>query len=294
MAIASTTRMLEHGLDKADAAGTYACAGCTAPGQRECRRGHGRSGRSQASQCHARGWHRRLPVGQRSTPNAGRGDGPARSGPSRIRTSRERSARSTGRAVIRHDGAALLRRQVAQHRQHLLAVRDVEVAGGLVRQQHLRLVRERAAIATRCCSPPESWLGRWAARPESPTESSSTSASERRRAVASPVGASAASTFSRAVSVGIRLNCWNTNPNVSKPQRASARRRPAATGRGLRTAARRSSGGRARRAAGAAWSCPSRSAPRRRGTRRRATRRSTSLRRETSSAPCRNERSHAA
>ena len=42
------------------------------------------------------------------------------------------------------------------------------------------------AIATRCCMPPESWLGRWAAKSARPTSSSSSSACARRSARPSP------------------------------------------------------------------------------------------------------------
>ena len=82
------------------------------------------------------------------------------------------------------------------------------------------------AIATRCCSPPESLLGTWSARAARPTDSSRSrtfSAAPRRR----PVGASAISTFCAAVSVGIRLNCWKTKPNV-RSRSCRARRRPSA------------------------------------------------------------------
>ena len=89
------------------------------------------------------------------------------------------------------------------------------------------------AIATRCCSPPESCDGRCAARSARPTSASSASprwrSSDRRKRRS---GASFASTFSSAVSVGIRLNCWKTKPNersrssARSPSRSSARSRP--------------------------------------------------------------------
>ena len=69
------------------------------------------------------------------------------------------------------------------------------------------------AIATRCCSPPESCDGRWVARWARPTSASSASPRRRESTVEKPAGASFASMFSSAVSVGIRLNCWKTNPN---------------------------------------------------------------------------------
>ena len=42
------------------------------------------------------------------------------------------------------------------------------------------------AIATRCCIPPDSWLGRCSAKSESPTSSSSSSACARRCALPTP------------------------------------------------------------------------------------------------------------
>src|ERR1022692_1123889 len=77
------------------------------------------------------------------------------------------------------------------------------------------------AMATRCCSPPESWEGRWRARSLSPTRSSA------RQASPSSVMLwkyCASITFSSAVRCGIRWNCWNTNPTVSARKRASSAR----------------------------------------------------------------------
>src|SRR6266542_3166588 len=88
------------------------------------------------------------------------------------------------------------------------------------------------AIATRCCSPPESCEGRCSPRRASPTDESNSSAHPRRSAPANPCGASATSTFCAAVSVGMRLNCWNTKPivpsrnRVSSPSASFARSRP--------------------------------------------------------------------
>ena len=77
------------------------------------------------------------------------------------------------------------------------------------------------AIATRCCSPPERCDGRWVARSARPTSASSASPRRRESTVEKPGGASFASMFSSAVRVGIRLNCWKTNPNERR--RSSAR-----------------------------------------------------------------------
>ena len=78
------------------------------------------------------------------------------------------------------------------------------------------------AIATRCCSPPESCEGRCEARGREPD-----AVEQRARAAVAlggreARGASAASTFCAAVSVGIRLNCWKTNPSVSRRSAASS------------------------------------------------------------------------
>ena len=78
------------------------------------------------------------------------------------------------------------------------------------------------AIATRCCSPPERCDGRWVARSARPTSASRASARSA-RVDAGRTRPARASTwmFSSAVSVGIRLNCWKTNPN--ERSRSSAR-----------------------------------------------------------------------
>ena len=60
------------------------------------------------------------------------------------------------------------------------------------------------AMATRCCSPPESCAGRWSPRSSSPTYASSSTARARRSAFGTRASAIGSSTFSRAVSVGIR------------------------------------------------------------------------------------------
>src|SRR5690606_16046442 len=68
------------------------------------------------------------------------------------------------------------------------------------------------ATAARCCSPPESWGGRWASRPPSPTapRSSRARASAARRP--SPAMSSGIATFSRAVKSRRRWWNWKTNP----------------------------------------------------------------------------------
>ena len=65
------------------------------------------------------------------------------------------------------------------------------------------------------------------------------------------------------------MNCWKTKPNARSRSSASSWSPQRVAGRGPRRRPGRRSGGRARRAAGAASSCPSRSGPRARRTRRR-------------------------
>src|SRR6267154_6821550 len=69
------------------------------------------------------------------------------------------------------------------------------------------------AIATRCCSPPESWVGKWWPRPASPTRSMRSVA--RSAAPPVPLSSSGTCTFSSAVSVGISWKLWNTKPTFS-------------------------------------------------------------------------------
>ncbi len=75
------------------------------------------------------------------------------------------------------------------------------------------------AMHTRCCSPPESSLGRCASRSPSPTFSSAA------RASASSVMEwkyCASITFSSAVRYGIRWNCWKIKPILSARKRSSS------------------------------------------------------------------------
>ena len=80
------------------------------------------------------------------------------------------------------------------------------------------------AIATRCCSPPDSRSGIESIRPPSPTRSSIEAAMSRRcQNDVPPAYISGAATFSSAVRPGNRLNCWNTKP-MSRPRIRAARR----------------------------------------------------------------------
>ena len=76
------------------------------------------------------------------------------------------------------------------------------------------------ASATRCCSPPESWPGRWVGRCANPTASNALRA--RTMASGTPASSSGTATFSSAVMVGIRWNAWNTMPIVARRRRANA------------------------------------------------------------------------
>jgi hypothetical protein len=73
------------------------------------------------------------------------------------------------------------------------------------------LTRARA-MATRCCWPPDSSPGRCRSRSPSPTVCSAPAARALRSSFPVPSGTRAASTFSSALSVGIRLNVWKMNP----------------------------------------------------------------------------------
>mmetsp|Transcript_30235 Transcript_30235/g.84495 ORF Transcript_30235/g.84495 Transcript_30235/m.84495 type:complete len:275 (+) Transcript_30235:1703-2527(+) len=80
------------------------------------------------------------------------------------------------------------------------------------------------AIATRCCSPPDSWLGTCSRRCDSPTRpKSSADRARRSAALSSPASTMGSSTFSWAVSAGNRLKVWNTNPRCRSRRSASVR-----------------------------------------------------------------------
>ena len=82
------------------------------------------------------------------------------------------------------------------------------------------------AMATRCCSPPDSRPMDIPALSFSPTASSSSRAREPRRQKAAPWSyRSGAATFSVVVSPAMRLKDWNTNPKVC-PRRWARRLSP--------------------------------------------------------------------
>src|SRR4029453_8682104 len=74
-----------------------------------------------------------------------------------------------------------------------------------------RAARARAMV-TRCCSPPDSSLGRWPVRWPSPTRSSMRTAAALARRAGTPLSSSGSSTFSAAVNTGMRLKAWKTKP----------------------------------------------------------------------------------
>ena len=89
---------------------------------------------------------------------------------------------------------------VREEREHLHAGLGIQRAGRLVAQQQRRVLAQRAAMDTRCCSPPESWAGKLFMRWLRPTCSMTVLGSS-----ASLQTCRASSTFSSAVRLGIRL-----------------------------------------------------------------------------------------
>lgn len=83
-------------------------------------------------------------------------------------------------------------------------------------------VARARAMATRCCSPPDSSWGKWWRRSPSPTCSSTATAAPGDRA--RPVMSSANWTFSSAVRLGKRLKLWKTKLTQSRRNWKSRRR----------------------------------------------------------------------
>jgi len=102
--------------------------------------------------------------------------------------------------------------------------REVEVSRRLVCEQEGRRVTIARATATRCCSPEDSWSGRWRSLPVSST----LAIASRTRAASSPDRGSSPAivngrpTFSTTLSNGTRLNDWNTNPVRSRRSRVAS------------------------------------------------------------------------
>ena len=183
--------------------------------------------------------------------------------PSRIRTTR--SAALGDRRVVgdQHDGQALVLGEPREQADDVVAASPC---------RGCRSARRRAARAGRSRargrSPPAAARRRRAATGRWPARSAEADPLEQlggrgggARPRGSRRGASAASTFCAAVSVGIRLNCWKMKPSVSRRSRASVAVAHRGEVAALELARARSSGGRARRAAAAASSCPSPTGP---------------------------------
>ena len=111
-----------------------------------------------------------------------------------------------------HDRMPPLVDQPAEQSRHLAAIGGVEIARRFVGQQQRRLDHQRPATATRCCSPPESLLGRCVRRGSMPTVPSTASARALAAGVGVPPSSSGRATFSSALSVGRRLNDWKMKP----------------------------------------------------------------------------------
>ena len=75
-------------------------------------------------------------------------------------------------------------------------------------------VTSARAIATRCCWPPDSSLGRCRSRSARPSDP--VSGSNRPRSARRPASSSGSRMFCSAVSVGSRLNDWKTKPTRSR------------------------------------------------------------------------------
>ena len=82
-------------------------------------------------------------------------------------------------------------------------------------------VTRARAMATRCCSPPESSEGRWRARRSRPTRASASRA-RAARPRRSPAMRRGSSTFSCAESRGSRPKDWKTKPSLRRRRRTSA------------------------------------------------------------------------
>ena len=80
------------------------------------------------------------------------------------------------------------------------------------------------AMDTRCCWPPESWLGRFFSLSPRPTCSNTSRARACRSARETPAYTSGTSTFSIRFSRGSRLYCWKMKPSISLRTAASSLR----------------------------------------------------------------------
>mmetsp|Transcript_41151 Transcript_41151/g.54030 ORF Transcript_41151/g.54030 Transcript_41151/m.54030 type:complete len:189 (-) Transcript_41151:393-959(-) len=86
---------------------------------------------------------------------------------------------------------------------------------GSSKSKILGLFAIERAIVTLCCSPPDSWLGKWSILSPRPTSWRSWRARYRISSLLSlPWSCMGSSTFSKAVSEPIRLKVWNTKPSL--------------------------------------------------------------------------------
>ena len=113
------------------------------------------------------------------------------------------------------------------------------------------------AIATRCCSPPDSSCGRWRARSARPTSSSSSRTRASRSRGSAPTRRSGISTFSAADRIGSRPNAWKMNPIVRRRNATRSLLGHLGHRQARRRGRCRSSAGRGRRSARGASSCRS-------------------------------------
>ena len=97
-------------------------------------------------------------------------------------------------------GLPALPAQIVQQGQDGLAGLVVQGAGGLVAQEHVRILGQGPGDAPRCCSPPEHWAGKLFSRSPSPTIFKTSLASRGFLQIWL-----ASSTFSSTVRLGIRL-----------------------------------------------------------------------------------------
>ena len=112
------------------------------------------------------------------------------------------------RAALRLRGE----QKIGDHR----AVGGVEIAGRLVGKQDRRVGASARAMATRCCSPPES-CGRIVRQAIAEADGVEVRPRRGRRRRAAPASSSGTATFSSAVMLGMRWKDWKTMP-ISRPR----------------------------------------------------------------------------
>ena len=111
---------------------------------------------------------------------------------------------------------------LGKQRENLGAGMRVEVSGRLVGQHQLGLGSSARAIATRCCSPPESSVGPVGRAGAEAHAGEQLAARARAAASRRPAISAGSITFSSAVSAASRLKNWNTKPIRSRRTRSAA------------------------------------------------------------------------